>query len=234
MPNKVEEEPIVIDESVDMSKPLDEEKIYAGKNIQLTKYHYQDSKGAEHYSEGIHHLRQSNGNRRISVDNSESICTIPFLRRHILCDCIVLVKQYRAPLRSCTLEFPSKFLDGISNVEATAKKEVEDDTGYKATVVKHVSPQTAIDPDVTDGTIKLVSLFIDGDDPIMNANRMAHKNPGDVEVLEVPINGLLDRLNEYSRQGLVVDSRVYAFAIGLKQGEKLMMVQNGAAPETPI
>ena len=51
----------------------------------------------------------------------------------------------------------------------------------------------------------------------------------DVEVIPVPINGLLDRLNEYSRRNVVVDSRVYAFAIGLKKGER--MAQQALKPE---
>ena len=110
--------------------------------------------------------------------------------------------------------------------------------------------------------MKLVSIVIDGDDPIRNnfnfnsqynnyisSNNSSiastehsdddeeHENQhqpqlhictaqcndilDDVEVIPLPVNGLLDRLNEFSRRGVIIDSRVYSFAIGLKQGEKL-------------
>lgn len=51
----------------------------------------------------------------------------------------------------------------------------------------------------------------------------------DIQVIQVPVNGLLDRLNEYSKRNIIIDSRVYAFAIGLKKGEKL--AQSTVNPE---
>lgn len=82
-----------------------------------------------------------------------------------------------------------------------------------------------------------MSIVIDGDDPIKNGFINGHHNEKitDIEVHQVPINGLLDRLNEYCKRGIVVDSRVYAFAIGLKKGEKLAQIQNKPENiETPI
>jgi len=81
-----------------------------------------------------------------------------------------------------------------------------------------------------------VSIVVDGDDPIRNTiNGNGHSNDSDSddgnentkreEIIQVPVNGLLDRLTEYSKKGIVVDSRVYAFAIGLKKGEKLAQAQ---------
>jgi len=55
------------------------------------------------------------------------------------------------------------------------------------------------------------------------------------ELIHVPVNGLLDRLAGYTRQGLSVDSRVYAFAMGLKTAERLMTTRSmRELHETPI
>lgn len=73
-------------------------------------------------------------------------------------------------------------------------------------------------------------MLIDGDDPLQHGNPKNHLvgdgkgGHGDiVEVIHVPINGLLDRLKEYSDNGVLIDSVVYSFAIGLKKGEKMSL-----------
>ena len=36
-----------------------------------------------------------------------NLCTIAVLRKQIMCDSLVLTKQYRAPLKAYTIEFPA-------------------------------------------------------------------------------------------------------------------------------
>ncbi|RWS24748.1 ADP-ribose pyrophosphatase-like protein [Leptotrombidium deliense] len=208
-------------------KPTKEVKIYSGKSINLTKFHFEDTEGNERVQEGIQRTRKSTSNAL----GQRNVCTIGILKRQIMCDSLVLVKQYRAPLKAYTLEFPARVIEpqgANPNFEDIINREIEDDTGYTSTDIKHISPLTALDP------VRLVSLLIDGDDPLQHPSPKSLSTDSDsednnnghgqvVEVLQVPINGLLDRLNEYSKQGLVVDSRVYAFAIGLKKGEKLAL-----------
>lgn len=55
------------------------------------------------------------------------------------------------------------------------------------------------------------------------------------ELVHVPINGLLDRLEGYTRSGVAVDSRVYAFAMGLKTSERILTTNSmKELQETPI
>ncbi|RWS09539.1 ADP-sugar pyrophosphatase-like protein [Dinothrombium tinctorium] len=211
--------------------PLKEERVFTGRSLQMTRFYFNGPDGKERVQEGIQRVRR---NANISsVLGSRNLCTIGILKRQIMCDCLILVKQYRAPLKAYTLEFPARVIDSSSghNLEDIISHEVEDDTGYTSTDIKHISPPTAVDPDVSDCKIRLVSLLIDGDDPL---NHPTAKNDLDdesnghghiVELLQVPVNGLLDRLRQYSQQGLVIDSRVYAFAIGLKKGEKMALSQ---------
>lgn len=74
--------------------------------------------------------------------------------------------------------------------------------------------------------------MIDGDDPLQNPSpknsEFENENSSSahgriVDVLQVPINGLLDRLAKYHEEGVIVDSLVYSFAIGLKHGERNTM-----------
>ena len=85
-----------------------------------------------------------------------------------------------------------------------------------------------------------MTIEVDGDDPIKNYSGSSNGNNKDrhpeIEVIQVPINGLLDRLNEFSKNNIILDSKVYAFAIGLKKGEKLALAKfaNSDSFETPI
>lgn len=55
------------------------------------------------------------------------------------------------------------------------------------------------------------------------------------ELVLVPVNGLLDRLENYTRSGVAVDSRVYAFAMGLKTSERILTSTSlRELQETPI
>lgn len=133
---------IEVIESTKDFKPIAEERLYAGKTLQLTKFRYEDSLGRERFSEGIQR-RQTNGNTN---SHGECISSIAILRRHILCDCLVLAKQYRPALKAFTLEFPSKLHPQDANADEAAREELKNDTGYTSTTVKHVSTSTANDP----------------------------------------------------------------------------------------
>jgi len=83
------------------------------------------------------------------TNDSRKISSIAILRRHILCDCLVLVKQYRPALKSFTLEFPVKTIvskNDLDHEDEAAIQDVEEDTGYSSSVVNHISPETALDP----------------------------------------------------------------------------------------
>ena len=87
-----------------------------------------------------------------------------------------------------------------------------------------------------------MSLNIDADDPLQhprcnNNNQSIGGNEGAhgdiVEVLKVPVSGLLDRLEQFDNQGIVVDSRVYAFAVGIQKGARLLQQGTAFEPEEP-
>ncbi|XP_054158768.1 ADP-sugar pyrophosphatase-like [Oppia nitens] len=218
-------------------KPLSEKLLFTGKSLQLSKYTFEDDSGNRKSAEIIR-KKYTIGNNQQSTEDTVSVLSIAILRQHIRCDCLLLIKQYRPTLKAYALEFPAKIvehtaIDEKSDEESdeetgeVAIEDIENNTGYKSTDIHHISPETALDPELCDGKVRLVSLVVDGDDPIKNGFINGHHNEKhtEIEVHQVPINGLLDRLNEYSKRGIVVDSRVYAFAIGLKKGEKLAQIQ---------
>ena len=51
---------------------------------------------------------------------------------------IVLVRQYRHAVEEMSLEFPSGLVDGAEGPELTARRELEEEAGYRAGEVEHL------------------------------------------------------------------------------------------------
>jgi 8-oxo-dGTP pyrophosphatase MutT (NUDIX family) len=186
-------------------------------------YVYKDTNGTLCSWEGVNKPSGLPGHK-----SKTTMATIAVLKRQIRCDCLLLVRQFRAPVGKYTIEFPATVVDGqgsLDTVVQAANREIQDETGYTSTTFKHISPDTAMDADVTDGMVKLVSVSIDGDDPLQHAapaNTFSFESGHGhiVQLLQLPLNGLLERLRALAEQD-VIDSRVYAYAMGLQEGEKI-------------
>lgn len=153
-------------------------------------------------------LAQNNHRQQQDDDNTSTsaLSTIAILRRHPMYDSLVLVKRFRACLNGYTLEFPTS--------DPTNNEQQNNTSATETTKQQKDCCKT-----------KLVTVYLDGDDPIYQCQERKGKNglmSQDGEVVYVPINGLLDRLDNYDQHGISVDSRVYAFAMGLKTAERFL------------
>lgn len=139
----------VVDHGV--CRSVDQQTMFTGKVLQLTKFHFKDASGKDRFWEGVEKVIKNCSPdlpESIAIDKSTGVVTIPILRRQIMCDCLVLVKQFRAQLKSYTLEFPATIMDMNTNPKDAANKEIQDDTGYTSTAIKYISPPTSIDPGI--------------------------------------------------------------------------------------
>lgn len=166
--------------------------------------------------------------------------TIAILRRHPMYDSLVLVKKYRTCLGGHSLEFPADAA-GPCETECQQPAAKPAGAGQKQQCCRR----------------RLVSRFLDGDDPVYQSFCASSAEPGrgdsrdraagrpfaaqtddlgrPAELVHVPINGLLDRLKSYTQSGVAVDSRVYAFAMGLKTAERILTTNSmKELQETPI
>lgn len=95
-------------------QPLSTDKLHTGKYLELNRYSFQDSAGNARSAEGVHMVKnavdqkpQKKGVPAKLPTKLGNLCTIAVLKRQIMCDSLVLTKQYRAPLRKYTIEFPA-------------------------------------------------------------------------------------------------------------------------------
>ena len=186
------------------------------------------NKPAKHASGCLSELQQSSVAGKLSKETQNgatNLSTIAILRRYPMHDSLVLVKRYRACLNGHSLEFPTSCPSvGASKKAAGALRENSQQTNEEIIKTNRTNARHGNSDDC--GKTKLVSVLLDGDDPMYQLQEKRSENELKLneadEIVHVPINGLLDRLNNYDSQGIAIDSRVYAFAMGFKTAEKFL------------
>ncbi|KAI2555040.1 nudix hydrolase 5 [Homo sapiens] len=201
---------------------ISEELISEGKWVKLEKTTYMDPTGKTRRNKEktttLLILRTWESVKRTTrkEQTADGVAVIPVLQRTLHYECIVLVKQFRPPMGGYCIEFPAGLIDDGETPEAAALRELEEETGYKGDIAE-CSPAVCMDPGLSNCTIHIVTVTINGDDA---ENARPKPKPGDgefVEVISLPKNDLLQRLDALvAEEHLTVDARVYSYALALK------------------
>ncbi|XP_017288047.1 ADP-sugar pyrophosphatase isoform X3 [Kryptolebias marmoratus] len=188
-----------------------EELLVEGKWVKLEKTTYVDQAGNTRVWE------TAKRTTRRSNTEADGVGIIALLKRTLHKDCVVMVKQFRPPLGSFTLEFPAGLIDKGETAEAAALRELKEETGYKGEVVG-VTPVTCLDPGLSNSTTHTVLVNINGDD-VENIHPVQQLGDGEfVEVILLPLDGFQAKIDDLlRREKIVADAKVYIFAMGMAQ-----------------
>lgn len=195
------------DAKIDSIEPLSN-----GKWIQTRKIKYTDPTGKPREWEMAVRTTRS------ETTNIDAVSIAAFLKYQDKPTEIVLTKQFRPPTEKVVVELPAGLIDPNESVESTAIRELHEETGYRGTFVKLSSSLIGVysDPGLTNANMDLAVVDVDLSNP-ENQNPKAQLEDGEfIDVVTVPIDGLLDELHRLAKdEGCVVDARLYHFAVGI-------------------
>ncbi|XP_048357559.1 ADP-sugar pyrophosphatase [Sphaerodactylus townsendi] len=202
---------------------LKEETITERKWVKLEQTTYVDPTGKTRVWESVKRTTRREG---VSAD---AVTIIPVLQRTLHYDCVVLVKQFRPPMGVCTglgiycvlaliavLICAAGLIDEKESPETAALRELKEETGYQGDILE-CSPALCLDPGLTNCTSHIATVTINGDSPV-NLKPKQKLGEGEfVEVVTLPKKDFLQRIEELvAVEHLIVDARVYAYALALK------------------
>lgn len=180
-------------------KVIGRSTIAAGKFLELQALEWRDGQGQARKWESA-----------VRKGDQAAVVIIAVLKPS---DHLLLIRQYRPPADGVVLEFPAGLIDGDETSAAAAARELREETGYVG-VVTDVTDFAFSSPGMSSERVAFVTLEIDQSLP-ENAHPAATPDEGEeIEVLTVPRRELRAFCRDQVRDGVLLDSKVIAYALG--------------------
>ncbi|CUA76904.1 ADP-ribose pyrophosphatase [Rhizoctonia solani] len=132
----------------------------------------------------------------------------------------IVIEQYRPPVGAYVVELPAGLIDSGESAEETAIRELEEETGYKASGVAEISPLLVSDPGMTSANMKLIALNVDvkeGEEPAQKLDTGEH-----IVKKIIELDKLMEELQDYERKGFLIDARLHHFAAGWHMARRVV------------
>ena len=171
----------------------------AGKWIAIHELQYLDRKGIQRTWECVKRTRNAGA--------------VVIVCKLVPSGNIVLIRQFRPPAGALVWEFPAGLLEEGEEVENAAIRELEEETGFKGEV-KKVLPPSFSSPGLA--SEKLHFVFMEAPDTPENERKTNFDEAEDIETFLFPAATLFETLQNFMENGEEVDSKLLAYAAGMK------------------
>lgn len=188
-------------------KVIQEKELTRGKWLYLSNHHWTDHTGKERIWEVV-------GRTTKGPQDQDCVAVVAIVSRSGHPDAMLLIKQFRPPLKSYTIEMPAGLVDNGETIETAALRELKEETGYSGSITG-IGRNVSLDPGMSSATMKIVTVKVNGDDAVnKDVSRVCGVQGEHIEVILVPLNSIQKCLMDFAADGLIIDSRVEAFALG--------------------
>lgn len=179
-------------------KILSRNRMAAGKFLALDLIEYEDNKGIVRKWE--------------SVSRTGCGGAVVIICRLVPSDEIVLVKQFRPPAGNIMLEFPAGLVEEKEDPAVAAVRELEEETGFKGKV-KKILPPSYSSPGLTSEQVFWATM--EAQDTPESERHTNFDESEDIETVTVKRSELFAYLEKAMTQGVLIDSKLFAYAAGL-------------------
>lgn len=124
---------------------------------------------------------------------------------------IILVRQFRPPLGTYSLEFPAGLIDPGEGIEETAVRELKEETGYSCRILWQTG-ECSSSPGMTGEQVAMVFVEVDEDAPENKAHVQDLQDNEEIEVILATPGELSDVIKAAKQRGDVICSRLAIWA----------------------
>ena len=124
---------------------------------------------------------------------------------------VLLVRQFRPPLKAYCLEFPAGLIDPGESAAQTAVRELKEETGYAGRIIWETN-LCASSPGITGELVSMVFMEVDEELPENQLHRQNLQDNEEIEVMAVPIDRLSELISTSLKRGDAVCSRLALWA----------------------
>lgn len=129
---------------------------------------------------------------------------------------LLLVRQFRPPMRAISVELPAGLIDPGESAEQAALRELREETGFVG-IVRRVHKPASLSPGMASEVVVLVEVDIQGE------ARGQQLDVGEnIEVVSVPLDRLEEALDHMADSGIVIKHAVSSLAVGLRLGTSML------------
>lgn len=167
---------------------IEKKILWCGKFLRCISVTYRDSSGSIRIWEAF---------ERVNCDGIVAI--VPVTTE----GAVLIIRQFRPAVNGYVIEFPAGLNDKGETLEAAARRELLEETGYSAGELIFL----AEGPVSSGSSSETLTVYL--------AKGLEFKGIGqkdeteDIEVLKVPINELYDRLTILNTQGNAIDLKIF-------------------------
>ncbi|KAJ7156109.1 NUDIX hydrolase domain-like protein [Mycena crocata] len=178
------------------------------KWITLKKIKYSDAEGKERIWECAERTT-----RKSSGIDAVAVLALIRSKTNAFPLSTIIIEQYRPPIDRFIIEMPAGLIDEGETPEQAAIRELEEETGFKASGVIEATPVIVSDPGMTTANMKLVVLSVDLADKMETPAQKLEAGEFIVKRV-VEVARLSDELKAYDTKGFVVDAKLSHWASG--------------------
>ncbi|KAJ7043355.1 NUDIX hydrolase domain-like protein [Mycena alexandri] len=185
------------------------------KWITLKKIKYSDAEGKERLWECAERTT-----RKSSGIDAVAVLAIIRSKTNAFPLSTIIIEQYRPPIDKFIIEMPAGLIDEGETPEQAAIRELEEETGYKASGVVEATPVIVSDPGMTTANMKLVVLRVELADKMETPQQKLEAGEFIVKRV-VELSKLNEDLKAYDAKGFVVDARLAHWASGYELSRRI-------------